>query len=347
MEASRKSASARSSASQERAEPPIAQVMFTITLSSDTAAPTSSSVNWQVLSRRGAAPGGGPALLGRVRAAAGATWTTSPACWPTTSATSPTAFTTTRRRPRNGREPTGSRPGLSSPLHPWSPPALERSRGDLAHRAWCAEIDGSTAAAMAAGLPRRSRRSACGSRSLLEVLWSQASTGMPRRGGGRCTASRPLRAAVGHIVYGRDARSSRRRGGGRSVESAEPSVPGTALGRVVRARRQRGARAVAQSHRALARQKEQGRPHDRAVQERPRHVHQQRNITRRRLARLALVTHSRALHSYAPRNSNTRRDGLYSARRSSEATPWPAPYPRQGPGGPSPLCGERKRPPRT
>ena len=90
-----------------------------------------------------------------------------------------------------------------------------------------------------------------------------------------------------------------------------------------------------------------GRPHDRAVQGRLRHVHQQRNITRRRLARLALVTHSRALHSYAPRNSNTRRDGLYSARRSSEATPWPAPYPRQGPGGPSPLCGERKRPPRT
>ena len=40
-----------------------------------------------------------------------------------------------------------------------------------------------TAAAMTAGLPRRSRRSACGSRSLLEVLWSQASTGMPRRGG--------------------------------------------------------------------------------------------------------------------------------------------------------------------
>ena len=40
---------------------------------------------------------------------------------------------------------------------------------------------------MTSGLPRRwrrSRRSACGSLSLLEVVWPQASTGMPRRGGG-------------------------------------------------------------------------------------------------------------------------------------------------------------------
>ena len=73
----------------------------------------------------------------------------------------------------------------SRSLLPPPPLVASRAREETQRTAaWCAEIDGGTAAAMTAGLPRRSRRSACGSRSLLEVLWSQASTGMPRRGGG-------------------------------------------------------------------------------------------------------------------------------------------------------------------
>lgn len=163
-------------------------------------------MNWQVLSRRGAAPGRGPALLSRVRAAAGATRTTSSVCWPTTSATSPTALTTTRSVQETDASRPGPVPGLSSPLHPWSPP---RSRGDSAHRAWCAEIDGGTAAAMTSGLPRhwrRSRRIARAARChCLKLYGHKRARGCPGAGGG-CTASRPRRAAVGRIVYGRDAR---------------------------------------------------------------------------------------------------------------------------------------------
>ena len=177
---------------------------------------------------------------------------------------------------------------------------------------------------MTSGLPRRwrrSRRSACGSLSLLEVVWPQASTGMPRRGGGMYSVAASSGGGRSYSLWAGCTQRQKERWRAQRRECRAVSTGD-------RARTRRPSTPPARSPRGGTEpshaKKSKDDPTTALSKDGHDTVHQQRNITRRRVARLALVTHSRALHSYAPRNNNTRRDSLYVVLAV-------APRPRRGP----------------